>query len=136
MTKTYAAEARRGDRYWIIDVPEIGHSTQARTVKEAELMVRDLVAVMLEVPADSFEVDIRFNVPTVAASHLQQAERLRGEAAAANTLAAVESRAAAAALKREGLSLRDIGQLMGVSFQRADQLVKAHFHPTTAAPSL
>lgn len=122
--KTYTAKASRDDRFWYIEVPEIGHSTQARNVKEADAMVRDLISIVLEVPADSFAVDIDFQVPASAAPHMQEAARLREKAASANTRAAIESRAAAAALKREGMTLRDIGQLMGVSFQRAEQLVK------------
>ncbi len=124
VTKTYNATARRGERYWIIEVPEIGHSTQARNVKEVDVMARDLIAVMLEVPADSFDVDVHFEVPQEAKGHLEAAARLREAAARANASAAEESRAAAFALKQMGLPLRDIGKLLGVSFQRADQLAK------------
>jgi peptidyl-dipeptidase Dcp len=47
-------------------------------------------------------------------------------AAAANARkeAAVESRRAAKALRASGLTVRDIGAALGVSFQRAHQLVK------------
>jgi hypothetical protein len=48
---------------------------------------------------------------------------MRAEAARLNAEAADEYRAAARQLKDQGLSVREIGRLLDVSFQRAHQLV-------------
>lgn len=50
---------------------------------------------------------------------------LRGQAADAQSEAARELRAAAQQLADQKLPLRDIGRLLGVSHQRAHQLVKS-----------
>lgn len=56
--RTYRAEVTRDGKYWSVRVPEIGRTTQARTPGEIEPMARDLIAVMEEVPADSFRLKI------------------------------------------------------------------------------
>jgi len=121
--KDYRAVARRGERYWLIEVPEIGQTTQARTMGEAEMMTKDLIAVCLDVPIESVSVSLDWELPTSAKDHLLRAEELRKQASEANNAAATESRSAAVALHSMGLGLRDVGQLMGVSYQRAHQLV-------------
>ncbi len=127
--KHYRAIATRDNRYWFIEVPELEQATQARTAAEAQEMVRDLVAVMLEVAPDSFTVSIEWNLPKDITAHLRSAEQLREEAARANAAAAAEVRIAARELQQAGLGLRDIGKVMGVSYQRAGQLVGRRFVP-------
>jgi hypothetical protein len=48
--KMYRAELERDGRFWRVRVPDIERSTQARSLSEAEAMVRDLIAVMTDVP--------------------------------------------------------------------------------------
>ena len=55
--------------------------------------------------------------------HLDRAAELRSESSRANTAAAEEVRAAARELADSGLPQRDIGRLLGVSHQRAAQLL-------------
>jgi len=55
---TYHATVQRGERFWLVYVAELDRWTQARHDGEIELMARDLVATMLEIPADSFEMEI------------------------------------------------------------------------------
>jgi hypothetical protein len=121
---TYDVHVKRGDAYWLLHVPAISRSTQARTLREIEPMARDLIAVMLDADPDSFGVDIDIAMPVDAAEHLRRAEQLRATAAQAQHDAADEVRAAARSLKSTGMPLRDLGRLLGVSFQRAGQLVK------------
>lgn len=124
MKHTYRVEVRRGDRWWVLSVPEIpaAHS-QARTLAEAEPTARDLIAVMLEVPADSFGLDVHVTLPADVAAHLRRSAELREDSARAQAEAAAEVRCAAQQLRASGLPLRDIGQALGVSYQRAHQLV-------------
>jgi hypothetical protein len=56
-------------------------------------------------------------------AHVRTAARLREEAHRANREAAAESRAAARVLREAGLSVRDVGTVLGVSHQRAHQLL-------------
>ncbi|MFC5062833.1 hypothetical protein [Actinomycetospora atypica] len=120
---TYTARATRdNDRYWLVHVLELGHYTQARNVPEIETMARDLIATLLDVEPSTVDLEIDIQLPGTARERLARVESLREQEAEARREAASEARAAATELKRAGLSLRDIGKLLGVSFQRASQL--------------
>lgn len=122
----YTAAAERDGKFWLVRVEgeDFSHTTLARHLREVEPMARDLVATMLEVPADSFGMVVVPVLPVGVREHLTTAERLRSEAADATGRAAEESRAAARELVAAGLSLRDVGDALGVSHQRAHQLAK------------
>jgi predicted RNase H-like HicB family nuclease len=53
--------ATREDKYWLVHIPELDQYTQARTLAEVEPMARDLISLVLEVPADSFQVERQMN---------------------------------------------------------------------------
>lgn len=62
--KTYRVEVEHGERWWIVSVPEVpGAHTQARHLREVEAMAREVVALMLEVPEDSFDLDVEIEIP-------------------------------------------------------------------------
>lgn len=119
---TYHAAVRRDGRFWYVDLGEVG-ATQARHLREAESMARDYIAIVREVDPDSFALTLDIELDDEVRTHLDKAERLRAASAEAQTRAAAEVRAAARTLQRQGLPLRDIGLALGVSYQRAHQLV-------------
>ncbi|ARC55961.1 hypothetical protein AS850_02595 [Frondihabitans sp. 762G35] len=122
-TPTYQVTVRRDGKFWFIEIPEIDGATQARRIDEIDEMARDYIASSLDIDPKSFELSVKFELPEAAALHAEAAERLRDAAAAAQALAADESRAAAWTLKGLGLTFREVGTLLGVSHQRAQQLV-------------
>lgn len=127
--KTYRAELERDGRFWRVRVPDIERSTQARSLSEAEAMVRDLVAIMTDVPQDSFDVDMKIILPEDVQLELDQSMALREQAKQSQAEAARLARDAAQRLHNLGLSLRDIGRALGVTFQRAKQLVDEATQP-------
>jgi hypothetical protein len=134
--RTYHAEVDRDGRYWHIRVPEVQRSTQARNLGEVDDMGRDLIALMEDVPADSFEFEWRLNLPDDIRTQLEHARTLREQAAREQAEAARLSRDAAQRLRARGLTLRDIGKALGVTFQRAKQLLddtRSHDAGTPAA---
>jgi hypothetical protein len=122
--QTYRVDVERDGRFWLLRVPDVG-VTQARHLREVEVMARDLIAVVTDHDPTTFELDVHVEVPAATRRHLQRAERLRDQARDSQSKAAAELRAAAHELARTGMPLRDIGQLLGVSYQRAHQLVSA-----------
>lgn len=59
MRSSYTARAVRRGRWWAIEVPEIpGVFSQARRIDLVEPMAREAIALMLEVPEDSFDVAV------------------------------------------------------------------------------
>ena len=119
---TYQVTVKPGEKYWILEIPGIG-VTQARTSKEIEPMARDLIAVMSgETHA---ELQLNMRLPQSVQEHLDEAQRLKKREAEARAGAARETRAAAQELHGLGLALQQIGDILGVSRQRAHQLVNA-----------
>lgn len=121
---TYSAKAERDGRFWLVTVAGVG-VTQARHLREVELMARDLVAVMREVKPDSFGLEVELALPASVDKHIREAARLRALAMESNAAAARRSRDAARELREAGLTVRDVGEVLGVSHQRAHQLVKS-----------
>jgi len=119
---TYTALVSRDGRFWHADVPEIDRVTQARNLNEVDVMTRDLIAIMTGAEPDSFEVNVRIQLPDSVQAHLSEVERARDAEAAARSHAATELRAAATELKNAGLSVRELGSVLGISYQRASQL--------------
>lgn len=122
MATSYAVTARLDGRFWYIEIPALDGATQARNVGEIETMARDYIASVTDTPESSVTVDISLVLPAPVREHLETASRLRAEEAAARTGAAEASRAAARELKQAGLTMRDVGAVLGISHQRAQQL--------------
>ncbi len=119
---TYTALVSRNGKFWHVEVPEIDRVTQARNINEVDDMARDLIAIMAGIEPDSFELDVRIQLPDSVRAHLSEVERARGVETEARSRAATELRAAAAELKNAGLSVRELGAVLGISYQRASQL--------------
>lgn len=122
---SYTARVTREGAWWMIHVPVLDALTQARRLSEVEEMARSLVAVTLDVPADQIHVDVEIE----SAGKIRVAHRLasldadRRRAEQAQARFRTRQRTMAVDLAREGLTVRDIGSVLGVSFQRAQQLV-------------
>ncbi len=128
--KTYDVQVERGDKYWLVYVPAVDRTTQSRTLREVEAMARDLIAIMLDVAPNSFSLKTDIELPAHASEYIEASTQARIVEAQARVTAASQIRLAAKALKNEGVSLRDIGEVLGVSFQRASQLVKGSSQKT------
>lgn len=121
--KTYHADVDRDGRVWRVRVPEVQRTTQARNLSEVEPMARDLIAIMDDIPADSFSLDVTITLPADVQEELERSAELRQDAARSQAQAAAAARRAARRLRDHGLPLKDVGQALGVSFQRAKQLI-------------
>jgi hypothetical protein len=87
-------------------------------------MARDAIALMLEVPADSFDVEVVPALPAPFGDEVRQARRLRDEADRRQADASEAMRRAASDLVLgAGLTVRDAGRLLGLSYQRVAQLL-------------
>ncbi|GAB3057652.1 hypothetical protein [Sediminivirga luteola] len=120
----YTVTATRTGRWWALQCDEVpGALSQAVSLEEAERIMPEAIAYVAGVPEDQVEVTIVPVIPDEARDHMEAAKRLREESARANRAAAEEARQAARALRASGLSVRDTGYALGVSKQRAAQLV-------------
>lgn len=127
MSTTYTATVSREGKWWMVRIPELGGLTQARRLSEAGDMAREWIAVTLDVPLDDVAVDLA--VAPVGgvdvAAQLDAIRRERDNAAALERDALERTASLAKALADENVPVRDIGAALGVSFQRAHQLVNS-----------
>lgn len=121
--KTFHAEVSRDGKFWLIRIPEIGRSTQALRYRDVRPMAAELIEIMGE--TEEFQLEVTVALPSAVEDHLARAEVLRAEAAQKNSEAAIESRAAVRELLSQGLSQREAGEILGLSFQRVNQLVNS-----------
>lgn len=101
-----------------------GSARPTRRPRTCPTAIVDLISLVTEQSAASFDYQLgSIQLPASVAGHLATAERLRALAARSQHDAAEEARKAASELSEDGVPLRDIGWLVGVSYQRSHQLV-------------
>jgi predicted RNase H-like HicB family nuclease len=123
VTKTYTAKVRRSGPVWAIDVAELpGVFSQTRRLEQVKAMARDAIAAFLDVPADSFEVDLEVILDSKARNAVAHALTAKGEATAYQAKASVAQREAVRELAARAYTVRDIGEILGISHQRVAQL--------------
>lgn len=122
--KTYKAMFRPDDNgWWFIDVPELpGCHSQARTIASGRDHVREAISLVANVDLDTFGVEVDYELPKAQQAAIAKARRARERAAEA----AQATEAAVRALQQGSakLGVRDVAELVGVSFQRVAQIMK------------
>jgi len=118
------AVAERSGGWWAARVPELpGVFTQARRLDQVPAMVADAAGAFLDIPAEKVDVQVQPKLDLDVTRRLEEARRERLCADELALAAADKLRQVARALANDGLSERDIGSILGVSHQRAHQLL-------------
>jgi hypothetical protein len=121
----YHVTATRSGRWWSLQCQEFPAAlSQVTRLDQAEDNMREAIAFVAQVPESEIQIEVLPEVPAEFTKLLQTSEHARKEAARAAAEASASSRAAARVLSQAGLPLRDIGTIMGISHQRAAQLLK------------
>ncbi len=125
--KTYTVVAERDEAgWWAVRVLELpGVLTQARRLDQVEKFAREAINLAVSVghaPKGKYAVQIDPRVPGFG-DDLAAVRAVRVDAERLQTEAAERTRAIARRLAQRGLTVRDIGAALGVSHQRAAQLV-------------
>lgn len=124
---SYEVRARRDGKWWMVEIPALNGLTQARRFNEVERMARDFIAVTQDVPIESVAVDI--SVAKIAGINVEQRlAKIRKNRRAASELeqaALAETEQLAKELAAHDLTVREIGEVLDISFQRAHQLIRA-----------
>ncbi|MHB1509109.1 MAG: antitoxin HicB [Acidimicrobiales bacterium] len=125
MTREFEATATREGRWWIITVPELGAVTQARNVREIDEMATGLVAALLDLEEDDVKMRVTVELPPGVAAAWREARDLQASAdAGARRAAALRRTAVKELLAKSGLSQKEAGAVLGLSYQRVQQLAK------------
>jgi DNA-directed RNA polymerase specialized sigma subunit len=125
---TYRVTATREADWWslvAVDVDRREVASQSRRLDQADAAIREAIALVLDVEADTFDVDI-----TPDLSHIEvsggtlEALELRRDLADLADRARRQTPAAVAELRQAGLTVRDVAQLLGVTPSRVSQIEK------------
>ena len=110
---------------WIADVPEVpGCHTYGRTLEQARRRIREALALYVD-DATEVELDEEVSLPRAARDALRQSQAARAAADRERARAQTSSRDAARLLVRQlHMGLRDAGELLGLSHQRVQQLLR------------
>jgi len=116
------------DGHWIgcatLDPKNTAH-TQGRTLEVAQNRMREAVEALLEVDPSKFEITDEVKLPAAVRRKVAARSAAEAQARAHAARATKASREATKALLGAGLSLRDAGTILGVSRQRAEQILRA-----------
>lgn len=133
---TYKVDVTRDDKFWMITVPElmgyttpsgtinVSDTTQARRLAEVPAQARDFICTVTDTAPSEVDVHLTITVDGIDVS--ARADRVIGNRTLAERYAAAaqaEARRLARELASHGLAVRDIGEVLQVSFQRAQQLI-------------
>ena len=122
----YTVEAVRGRLRWTLQAVEApGAISAVDTLAQATEFMKEAIHIVTGEPEDSIEIDLVPILSDSTRAHLVRERELRQQAEIANAEAAAERRAAARELRDAGLSLKDVGTILGVSHQRASRLLSA-----------
>jgi predicted RNase H-like HicB family nuclease len=112
--------------WWVATVRGQSAQTQGRTIEQARERIREALAALLDVAPSAIVIgseDVR-----LAPAERKALSQAHKAAAKAQTQAKQAERAMHSAVKslvKSGLSLRDAGELLGVSRQRVHQILGA-----------
>ena len=122
MAKDVTARVTRSEGWWAISVEEIpGLFTQARRLDQVANMVRDAASLL------GVEVDVVEVLPVLDSDSqrmLEELEAARREAEEKRRISSSLTRQIIRRFREEGLTLRDIASLVGLSQQRVAVLSK------------
>jgi predicted RNase H-like HicB family nuclease len=124
--KRYTAIFERDESgSWLARISSIrGCHTYGRTLEQARTRLREALGLWIDRPEDAV-IEETIRLPADLKAAIQRSRRTRKRAEREHENAQEQTRAAAEALVDEGVSLRDAGELLGLSHQRVQQLVQA-----------
>ena len=122
---TYTVTAERSGKWWVLQADELpGAITQVARLDQAD-QIKEAIAFVGKLPESEVEIRLRPVVSEAVTRRLEQVRELRARADAAKAAAALEWSQVAKVLSSEGFTMRDVGTILGISHQRAQQLIKS-----------
>jgi len=124
----FKAMARRSDGWWALEVTgdDLRHLayTQARRLEQAEMVVRDLLALHFGTSEDTVgQIEIVPVLDDALADEVSQTRLAREQAERLRADASAQTRRTAQHLREQGMAQRDISALLGISHQAVSQLL-------------
>ena len=120
--KAVTAIARRSGDWWAIEVPEIpGLFTQTRRLDQIDGMVRDAAKLLGH---EISQVTVQAKLSEQDEQMLRELLAARSEADAAQEKASRLTRGTISALRKQGMTVRDVADVIGLTPQRVSALAR------------
>ena len=121
----YDVEIYRDGKWWMADIASLDLLTQSRRLANIESAAREAIAVTLDADPDSFSINVRMRpIGEIDVDALRdEIDHAQAAAAALEREVAAKSKELTRSLAKAGVPVRDIGTIIGLSHQRAHQLV-------------
>ncbi len=121
----YRVEAERSGDWWAITVPSLsGLFSQAKRLDQVEATAREAIAMMLDTDESSVGlIEVAVTPPAAVVNLMAELKKSVAVASEASHAAATTRRRVAQLMRDEGLPMRDVGELLGVSHQRVSQIL-------------
>ena len=113
----------RSENWWAIEIPELSHVySQARRLDQVEDMVRDAASLHTGQDPASFVITVIPHLDADDEDIIKVATERKHAALTAAQAAAEANRAVVLRLRAQGLPVRDVATLMGISPQRVSKI--------------
>jgi predicted RNase H-like HicB family nuclease len=123
---SFTVACQRAGDWWAVSVPDVpGVFSQAKRLDQVREMAREAIALMLDIQPDSFDLDLRLEAPELGV-RVKEVKALRDEASRLSQEASDATGHLVRDLVSQGLSVRDVGVLLGLSPQRVSQIAGLH----------
>lgn len=120
----FTSTATKDGRWWVVQCDqEPGALSQVARLDQAEEHQREAISMITDLDEADIEVTVVPKLDETVTVMLDQVRATRAEAEQLQREAAEAFASVAAQLREDGLSLRDVGTVLGVSHQRVAQLV-------------
>jgi predicted RNase H-like HicB family nuclease len=125
--RSYMARYERDENnYWSVVVevaPKRTAISDGQTLPKARKRIRQALTLLLDAPEDSFDIVDDVVLPATVRRAIRSYETSKEQAEAKAREVEVNQRAAAKALEQYGLSLRDAGEILGLTGARVQQVL-------------
>ncbi len=122
---TYKVECHRSGGWWALESPDVPRMhTQARRLDLAASIAAEAIATIHGVDESEVVIDLVPVLDDARAATLERMHSARASAERAAQDAAASTGKAALRLHELGMSMRDVGEIMGISHQRVHQLLR------------
>ncbi|OZE81381.1 HicB family toxin-antitoxin system [Rhodococcoides fascians] len=128
MSKTYTVSITRDGKWWMIAVPELDALTQARRIDDVATAAKELIALETGVSLSDVEIEQHIELEPGGedlAARVADIKAQRAHLSEEEARVKASTEAFAKHLAGAHVPVRDIGSLLGVTFQRASQLVNS-----------
>ncbi|GAA1307039.1 hypothetical protein [Pseudonocardia xinjiangensis] len=110
---------------WVVTIPDIPSAiTQCRRLDRIPADAAEVIEIQTGRAVDPSAIELHVHIPGDSEQIAEEARQLREHHEALRVRVEKRTNEAVMLLRRQGLSVRDVGKLTGVSYQRVSQIDK------------